>query len=297
MQTDEYKMDRSYKGAFFLEREKILKLSEILKNIEKKMIQEVESLNINDSLKSEYSQREYRFEKTIKVDLGEKKIVLNYFEDILTKSEISKEPVGFEICLEIITPSGYKKFSSINIETHNTFFKSLDLKAEPADSSFSREAYERLKDFFDQSQPNTPLRLWSEHGWWFAFSSLMFISIVFANYKNSVPSSLSIEAKNLVIKGVNDSNSNQAISLLLRHLAGEPATIETAAPKHKLFLLFSLLIIPIVSFIRPTSYILGIKNGQIKIKFWNFYFKLIFYSIPISVIAYLLQGIYQIIFN
>lgn len=213
-------------------------------------------------------------------------------EHILSDSEL----IGLlkDSSLKTLSPKEFHA-NIVHGDYHNKFdfrisdsYNELRYEIECFDSNIKEEIQYEIDKWIDKLKPNRALQFWSNYGDFFVytlFAPLIVLAIFsfFINSYSTYSDVLRGQAYEIINHGIDSTNRDEAIELLLKSESGYAPRdfVSVKKPKNPLFmrLLIIGIFVYVVSIIRPKTTI-GVGKMKQKLIFYKFWIKFVTITLP-----------------
>jgi hypothetical protein len=289
--------EKKIAGPWLLDIKALEELDEIFEYVNSK-VSECIDRDINSEAEGDVKQgysktfeeaRERILNKSIQQD---KKVILtSHDEKILFDSTISgllKDPKlkdfkarEFQL---LIRDNRYRNEFKLNIS--NRFDGELEYRVKCTHQDLEDDIKYKVENWLDKHEPNKPKQWWNKYSFFFIFFGMIICggSIMFLTRteKVNIKEIYRTEIKQLLDSGVNDSNRNNAIELLLKYnieYKAEDQEATRAINKGALKIFLSTLFLVVISIFKPKT-IIGIGANKRLVKFYRAYSYFVLVTIP-----------------
>lgn len=203
------------------------------------------------------------------------------------KSLINLKPTAFRCNIQ----HGGIYENSFELKISNFYKGSLEYDIECSDAQTKNEIQYEIDNWIDKRKPNIALQFWSNYGFLIIFTFIVpLVMLAYNSFSTSYTTydeTLRLEMYELGQVGVNESNRDLALELILKSKSGyRPNDFELIEkPTNPLWIrLFVVAIfIYIISIFRPKT-LLGLGLNKTKLNIYKFWIKFVMFTLPAVVI-------------
>jgi hypothetical protein len=283
-------------GPWLLDLKDIEELHEIFEFVYAKILESIER-DRNQEAEDDAKRYNKSFEdaKTAIVkrrgEANKRVTLTSYDEKILFDTTISgllKDPklIGFnakELQLSI-TDDRYK--NEFKLKVSNRFNGQLDYKVSCSSQDAEDEIKYKVENWIDKHEPSIPRQWWNEYSFFIIFFGLavcvLSITFVVRTEKLDVKQRYRTEIVHLLDSGVNETNRDKSIELLLKYAVeykAEEQETKKTTNKTAMRIFLSSLFLVVISIFKPKTTI-GIGANKGLVKFYRVYSYFILVTIP-----------------
>jgi len=227
--------------------------------------------------RTDYSPRKKKL--TLYFATGQR-LEVSTFDEALLHPQLSRDAVeSFSIEMEC---GGIESEMSVGTWSDDT----LHIRVRPEKHPLATEIFGALRNWASASRPSKWLTRWRRLGgfqWWVLFVVAFFTLAVWSDSRQDTAKRIAkAEGGKLLQDGVNSSNQSKAVEILLR-LSTEYIPPSTPAPAlpHWVYVFLAVgVVIAAALSISPPGVVIGIGDGQKRVKRWRAWMRLASWTIP-----------------